>query len=72
MEAALGAILSAGFLILLCVPGMPGFMALPSWIALAGWVALGALFYFRRAREYAAIPDDELDTLILGASRGSP
>ena len=32
MEAALGAILSAGFLVLLCVPGMPGFMALPSWI----------------------------------------
>ena len=68
-EAALGAILSAGFLILLAVPGMPGFMALPSWIALAGWIALGALFYFRRAREFAAIPDAELDTLILGAAR---
>ena len=45
-------------------------MALPSWIALAGWIALGAVFYFRRAREYAAIPDAELDALILGASRG--
>ncbi|MDE2660017.1 MAG: APC family permease [Acidobacteriota bacterium] len=72
VEAVLGALLSAGFLILLCVPGMPGFMALPSWIALGGWIALGALFYFRRAREFAAIPDAELDGLILGASRDRP
>ena len=72
VEAVLGALLSAGFLTLLCVPGMPGFMALPSWIALAGWIALGALFYFRRAREFAAIPDAELDGLILGASRDRP
>ena len=69
VEAALGALLAAGFLVLLCVPGMPGFMALPSWVALAGWVGLGALFYLRRAREFAAIPDAELDALILGASR---
>ncbi len=72
VEAVLGALLSAGFLVLLCVPGMPGFMALPSWIALAGWIALGALFYFRRAREFAAIPDAELDGLILGASQRGP
>ena len=72
VEAVLGALLSAGFLILLCVPGMPGFMAPPSWIALGGWIALGALFYFRRAREFAAIPDSELDGLILGASRARP
>ena len=72
VEAVLGALLSAGFLVLLCVPGMPGFMALPSWIALAGWIALGALFYFRRAREFAAIPDAELDTLVLGAPRDRP
>lgn len=69
LEAAVGAILSAGFLVLLCVPGMPGFMALPSWIALAGWIGLGALFYLARAREFAAIPDAELDTRILGAPR---
>ena len=72
LEAALGLVLSAGFLVLLCVPGMPGFMALPSWIALAGWIGLGALFYLARAREYAAIPDAELDARILGDSRGSP
>ncbi len=72
VEAVIGATLSAGFLVLLCVPGMPGFMAPPSWIALGGWIALGALFYFRRAREFAAIPDAELDGLILGASRDRP
>ena len=72
VEAVLGAFMSAGFLVLLCVPGMPGFMASPSWIALAGWLALGALFYFRRAREFAAIPDAELDTRILGVSRDPP
>ena len=71
LEAALGLVLSAGFLVLLCVPGMPGFMALPSWIALAGWITLGALFFLGRAREYAAIPDAELDARILGDSRGS-
>ena len=71
MVALLGAVLSAGFLALLCVPGMPGFMAPASWIALAGWIVLGALFYFGRAREYAAIPGPELDRLILGGSGGS-
>ncbi len=72
MAALLGAVLSAGFLALLCVPGMPGFMAPASWIALAGWIVLGALFYFGRVREYAAIPGPELDRLILGGSRNSP
>ena len=72
LEAALGLVLSAGFLVLLCVPGMPGFMAPASWIALAGWIVLGALFYFGRVREYAAIPGPELDRLILGGSGSSP
>ena len=69
INAALGLVLSAGFLVLLCVPGMPGFMAAPSWVALAGWIALGALFYLRRAREFTAIPTADLDRLILGAPR---
>ncbi len=72
MVALLGAVLSAGFLTLLCVPGMPGFMAPASWIALAGWIVLGTLFYFGRVREYAAIPGTELDRLILGSSGSSP
>ena len=72
MVAVLGAFLSAGFIALLCIPGMPGFMAPASWIALAGWIVLGGLFYFGRVREYAAIPGPELDRLILGGSRRSP
>ncbi len=72
MVAVLGAVLSAGFISLLCVPGMPGFMAPASWIALAGWIVLGALFYFGRVRAYAAIPGPELDRRILGGSGSSP
>ena len=36
---------SAFFLVLLLVPGMPGFLSVPSLIALAAWVVLGAVFY---------------------------
>lgn len=64
--AALGATLSAGFLVLLLVPGMPAFMAPPSWIALAAWVALGTIFFLIKRAQYRAIPGDELDYLILG------
>lgn len=64
--AGLGMALSASFLVLLLVPGMPAFMALPSWIALGAWLALGALFFLLRARDYRAIPEKELDYLILG------
>ena len=64
--AALGALLSAGFLVLLCVPGMPAFMALPSWIALAAWVALGTVFFLTRASRLRLASSKELDYLILG------
>ena len=59
-----GVVLSAGFIVLLAVPGMPGFMATPSWIALAAWVGLG-LAFFARASEYRSLPAVELDHLIL-------
>ena len=59
-----GVVLSAGFIVLLAVPGMPGFMATPSWIALAAWVGLG-LAFFARASEYRSLPAAELDHLIL-------
>ena len=62
--ALVGAALSVGFIVLLTVPGMPGFMAAPSWIALAAWVSLG-LGFFARAGEYRALPTSELDHLIL-------
>ena len=61
-----GALLSASFVLLLCLPGAPAFMATPSWIAMGVWVALGAAFYLSRVRSYAAIPAAELDTLVLG------
>ena len=67
--ALLGGVLSVGFIVLLCVPGMPAFMAVPSWVALVGWVAMGGLFFVARAKEYAAIPAPELDHLILGEHR---
>jgi amino acid transporter len=69
--AATGLLCSAGFLILLCVPGMPAFMALPSWGALLAWVALGGLFFGLRANEYRALDRRELDHLILGAAASS-
>ena len=67
--AVAGVVLSAGFITLLCVPGMPAFMATPSWVALAAWVALGVTFYLVRAREYSSIPAPTLDSLILGEHR---
>ncbi len=64
-QAVVGATLSLGFIFLLCVPGMPGFMATPSWIALAAWIGLGLLFFAGRAGQYRALPSSELDRLIL-------
>ena len=64
--AAAGAALSATFIWLLCVPGMPAFMAAPSWMALGAWVALGGAFYLVRAVDYASLPTATLDRLILG------
>lgn len=63
--ALTGAAFSVGFILLLCVPGLPGFMAMPSWIALAAWVGLGLAFFAGRAGEYRALPPRELDRLIL-------
>jgi amino acid transporter len=60
-----GAGLSVGFIVLLCTPGLPGFMAMPSWFALAAWVGLGLVFFAGRAGEYRALPAAELDRLIL-------
>ena len=67
--AVAGAALSVGFVLLLCVPGMPAFMARPSWVALGVWVVLGVTFYAVRAKTYASIPAATLDRLILGDHR---
>ena len=69
VAAAGGAGLAVGFVLLLCVPGMPAFMAPPSWVALSVWVALGLLFWLIRARTYSSIPIATLDHLILGRVR---
>ena len=63
--ALLGGLFSAGILLLLTVPGSPGFMSRESWVACIVWVAMGAVFYFLQAKEYAALTDEELDYLIL-------
>lgn len=69
--AVFGVAVSAGFLVLLCVPGMPGFMAWPSWVALLLWVALGTWFYWSRAGELGKVSEGERDLLILGEALGA-
>lgn len=64
--AVVGVVASTGFIVLLCVPGMPGFMAWPSWVALSAWVLMGALFYSYRVRAFGRLSDRERDQLVLG------
>ena len=64
--AVAGAVVSAGFIALLTVPGTPAFMAVPSWIALAGWVTLGGVIYLMRRGDLGRMSRAELDYLILG------
>ncbi len=45
VSGIVGSIVSAGFLVLLLVPGMPGFLSTPSLIALGIWVVLGLGFF---------------------------
>ena len=54
--AAAGVVVSAVFILLLTVPGMPAFMAVPSWVALGVWAGLGVVFYLVRARDYESSP----------------
>ena len=62
----LGAIVSTGFLLLLCIPGTPAFMATPSWIALGCWVLLGVACYLPRVASIQKMNSRTLDSLILG------
>ena len=64
-----GGLLAFSFLLLLCIPGSPGFMSTPSWVALIAWVALGVVFYLFKNKEYNAISEAELDYLILGREK---
>ena len=68
--AVAGTAVSAGFVLLLTIPGMPAFMARESWVALLAWLALGAAFFLARAGTYRRVPEAEMDRLILGADSG--
>lgn len=61
----LGSLLSLGFIILLIVPGMPGYLSFPSRIALIVWIVLGILFYLISGKSYQKLSDKELNRLIM-------
>lgn len=65
--AMLGAVIAAGFLALLFVPGSPGQLSTPPLIALAVWVVLGAIFLALRHRRLMAVPEEELEGVVLDA-----
>ncbi len=48
----LGFIFSIFFIVLLVVPGMPGFLSVPSWICLGAWVLLGGAFFMVIRKNY--------------------
>src|SRR5699024_5038506 len=62
----LGMIAGLCFLGLLLVPGSPAVLGFESRIALLAWILLGILFYFVKRKEIHAIPEKELEYLILG------
>lgn len=48
----LGLLFSIFFIVLLLVPGMPGFLSVPSWICLVAWVVMGAAFFMVIRKKY--------------------
>src|SRR5690625_333161 len=65
----LGVICSSTFILLLLVPISPAFLGIESRIALGVWIVLGIIFYLYKRKEYNAIPEEELDYLILGENK---
>ncbi|CAM3605610.1 APC family permease [Parendozoicomonas haliclonae] len=63
--ALFGGLLSLGILLLLTLPGSPGFMSEESWWACLVWVVLGTVFYLGERKKLASIPKQEMDYLIL-------
>ncbi len=63
--AFIGGIISLAMLLLLLVPGSPGFMGKESLYASLVWIGIGVLFYFFQAKNYSQLPKEELDHLIL-------
>ena len=54
----LGCLFSLFFIVLLVVPGMPGFLALPSWISLGAWVVMGVAFFLVIRKKYYGKKDN--------------
>ncbi|MBU9712942.1 APC family permease [Evansella tamaricis] len=65
----IGILASLTFIGLLLIPGSPAFLGIESRIALIAWVVLGVVFYFGKRKEFNAIPEDELNFLILGKKK---
>lgn len=55
------------FVLLLLIPGSPAALGKESLITLVVWVAIGIVFYIFKQKEYNAIPEEELNYLILGS-----
>lgn len=66
ITAFLGALISCGILLLLVIPGSPGYMSIQSFVALFIWIGLGIIFYFQSRHRFIALPSKELDRLVLG------
>src|SRR5699024_2809068 len=63
----IGMVASFIFVLLLLIPGSPAFLGKESLITLVVWVAIGIVFYIFKQKEYNAIPEEELNYLILGS-----
>lgn len=63
--ALLGAVLSAGFLLLLFVPGSPGQLGTPPLIALVVWLVAGIAFLLLKQRSMLDMPEEELEHVVL-------
>lgn len=66
MISLLGVLLSIGFVALLIVPGMPGYLTKPSRIALIIWIILGIFFYIFSYKKYHQLSNSALSKLITG------
>lgn len=64
----IGMVASLIFVALLLVPGSPAFLGVESRITLIIWMAIGVIFYLFKRKEYNAIPEEELNYLILGST----
>ncbi|HLR64867.1 MAG TPA: APC family permease [Pseudogracilibacillus sp.] len=65
--AFIGMVASFIFVLLLLVPGSPAALGKESLITLVVWIILGILFYIVKQKEYNAMPEEELNFLILGS-----